>query len=469
MEVTKHVIRTRLEESFPESTPTSEETDLILDPRPSPSWVQSILSRYRFQDIDQAYQHLMRMSEEEIRVLSTRRSRFFLSKIAPALLRSVASTPAPDLTLRNLAKMTSSLGGKGVLWELLESNPPTMQLIVRLCACGSYLVDLLTGSPGMIDELIDSLLLDRLPRIDELNKTMIELTRRTDDLDRIVHEFKRSMHVRVGIRDVMGKESIVDTHRALSDIAEVSIRKILDDEYQSLVTQLGEPDSADHQAGPQYAVLALDKLGGQEPNYHSNVSVFLLFDQDASTRLSSNHPRAEKTSNRHFFEQWAQRFMRRVNRITPLGRLFDLDVRFGPLGKSGVLAMRLDQFTEYFQSGSASVSERQSLCKARPIAGNASFSAKAQQAIQSLISELPFTETDRESMLAARQELQRSASIHNIKRGEGGTVDVEMLVQLLQLKHTRHAPNIFVPGTLESIVQLEKANIILARKCENAL
>lgn len=460
VEVTKHVIRTRLDESFPEPSPTSEESDLILDPRPGSHWMHSILSRYRFQDMDQAYKHLMRMSEEEIRVLSTRRCRYFLSKIAPALLRSIASTPAPDSTLSNLARMTSSLGGKGVLWELLASNPPTMQLIVRLCACGSYLVDLLTGSPGMIDELIDSLLLDRLPRRDELDRIMSELTRNAEDIDRIVHEFKRSMHVRVGIRDVMGKESIVETHRALSDIAEVSLRTILQNEYTSLTELLGDPDLQTGDTEPRYAVFALEKLGGQEPNYHSNFSLFVLFDQDGPTRLSSTHPRAEKTTSRHFYEQWAQRFMRRVNRITPLGRLFDLDVRFGPLGKSGVLAMQLDQFSQYFLSGAASVSERQSLCKARPIAGSDAFCEDALQAIRNLIEVLPFTDDDKQRMMNARQELQQSASINNIKRGEGGTIDVELLVQLLQLQYSREHPSLAVQGTLEAIVQMEKCAVL---------
>ena len=105
----------------------------------------------------------MALGEEKIRFLSTRRCRHFLAAIAPQLLEAIAATPDPDSTLVNLDKVSDSLGGKGVLWELFSFNPPSLRLYVELCAYSQYLSGILTSNPGMIDDLMDSLVLDKLP------------------------------------------------------------------------------------------------------------------------------------------------------------------------------------------------------------------------------------------------------------------------------------------------------------------
>ena len=122
-----------------------------------------VLGKYRFRDVKQAYRNLMALSEEKIRFLSTRRCRHFLAAIASPLLEAVAATADPDAALVNLDKVSDSLGGKGVLWELFSFNPPSLRLYVELCAYSPHLSGILTSNPGMLDGLMDSLVLDRLP------------------------------------------------------------------------------------------------------------------------------------------------------------------------------------------------------------------------------------------------------------------------------------------------------------------
>ena len=50
-----------------------------------------------------------------------------------------------------------------------------------------------------------------------------------------------------------------------------------------------------------------------------------------------------------------------------------------------------------------------------------------------------------------RMRLEETASQRNLKRGPGGTVDTEFLVQMLQLKHGGDDPSIRVPGTLDAL------------------
>ncbi len=459
IDVSRRIIQARLVESFPESLSTSEETDLILDPKPDSLWVEQVLTTHNFKNYNLAYQHLIEMAEEEVAILSTRKCRYYLSRIATSLLKAIAATPDPDETLANLAKMSASLGGKGVLWELVAGNPPTMQLIVRLCATSDYLVGLISQSPGMIDELMDSLLLDHLPRRDELESMLAELCRQTDDIDRNLHSFKNSLHLRVGVRDVLGKDSLIDTHRALSDIVEVCIQRILNDEYESLVANYGKP--CDQHGKPvAYTVVGLGRLGGQEPNYGSDFSVIILFEDEGGTVHDRSGKAGDTTTCRHFFEQLAQRLMRRCNRNHYAGKLFELDVRFGPLGKSGVLAMQLDPFIEYFQSATATTMERLSLCKARPIAGNPEFASKVLQKFSQFVCQAAFEESDMRAVLAYRNSIRQHVAVDNLKHSEGGTLDVECYVQALQIFHAKQYPEILVPGTLEAIRILGRCQII---------
>ena len=122
--------------------------------------------------------------------------------------------------------MSDSLGGKAALWELFSFNRPSLELYVRLCAACPYLAGILTSNPGMIDELMDSMLVEHLPTLAILEESLAELCRGAEDIDPILHSFKNAQHLRVGVRDVVGKDDIRSTHAALADIAEAASSKL---------------------------------------------------------------------------------------------------------------------------------------------------------------------------------------------------------------------------------------------------
>ncbi|MEZ6136247.1 MAG: bifunctional [glutamate--ammonia ligase]-adenylyl-L-tyrosine phosphorylase/[glutamate--ammonia-ligase] adenylyltransferase [Pirellulaceae bacterium] len=442
----------------PPATATLE-TDLILDPQPSAEVIHAVLSPYGFEDCAGAYRNLQQLAVESIRFLSTRRCRHFLSAIAPRLLRSIAETPRPDATLISLANVTESLGGKAVLWELFSASPAAMHLCVRLCACSPYLASILTSNPGMIDELLDSLMLDRIPDRETLGHELDELCRNANDIAPILHSFKNSMHLRVGVRDILGRGTIEQTHMALSDIAEACMEQVVRYEFHRLIHQLGMPTGTDGKAA-EFVVLAVGKLGGREPNYHSDLDVIFLFDQEGMTEALVPNRRFEPTSNRHFFNQLSQRVVHAVTRIGNTGRLYDIDVRLRPLGRSGELAITIDDLREYFARGGGQVWERQALCKARPIWGNPNVQQAAMDCVRDVLTAEEFTGETAAQIYDHRLQLQAGANEANLKRGLGGTMDVEFVVQLLQLAGARKYPQILVPGTLDALMQLGQTGLL---------
>jgi glutamate-ammonia-ligase adenylyltransferase len=61
---------------------------------------------------------------------------------------------------------------------------------------------------------------------------------------------------------------------------------------------------------------------------------------------------------------------------------------------------------------------------------------------------------------AMRLRLEETASKRNLKRGPGGTVDTEFLVQMLQLKHGGADATVRVPGTLDALTALEQGGYL---------
>jgi glutamate-ammonia-ligase adenylyltransferase len=453
-----------LHDAFPADAEPEPEVDLVLDPDPSPAFVHEVLARHGFRDVPQAHRGLVALGEEQVRFLSTRRCRHFLAAIAAPLLAAIARTPDPDATLANLGAVADSLGGKGVLWELFSFHPASLQLTVRLCSSSPFLSRLLVSNPGMIDELLDSLLLERLPTPESLEADLEGLCRNAVDVDAILHAFKASQQLRVGVRDILGRQDAETTTAALAGLAEALVRVVVRREERHLTERLGVP------AGPGGApaaalVLALGKFGGREMNYASDVDVIFLYDHDGT--VVPPRGRSGGTSNAHFFGELAQRTMRIFNTFGPQGRLYEMDSRLRPSGKSGPPAVSLDEFARTFAAdGPAAIWERQALLKARAVVGPPAAVARVQAIIAAATFDRPWTAAEVEGIRRMRYRMEQGARTGNLKRGPGGVVDIEFIVQMLQLVHGGREPAVRSPETLRGLVALHAAGLMTTERFE---
>lgn len=471
----RKVIDHLLHAAFVESDDGNPVTDLILDPKPDADHIRKCLEPFGFRDTAAAYHHLQSLAVESIAFLSTRRCRHFLSAIAPRLLDGIAATPDPDATLISLTNVTDSIGGKAVLWELFSQNPPTQDLALRLCAASPYLTSILTSNPGMIDELLDSLMLGALPSREMLADQMQQLCAGADEIAPILQSFKNSMHLRVGARNILRLDPLRRIHAALSDIAEVCLEQVFEHEYHRLVRQLGVPvafsaaepsgkppqatidqasQSGDSFTSAELVVLAVGKLGGQEPNYHSDIDLIFLFEGEGHTRSLVPDRRFKPTTNRHFFNQLCQRIIHSLTRVGTTGKLYDVDVSLRPLGASGQLVITAQDLEQYFEESGGQVWERLVLCKARPIWGSETGKSAAMQSIQALLRRQPLDAAAATALVKHRMHLQDGAHPDNIKRAIGGTMDIEFAVHALQLATIDSLSDNLRTGTVAAIDQL---------------
>ena len=215
--------------------------DLVLDPEPSAEFIKEVLSPYPFRDHATAYHNLMALAREDFAFLSQARCRHFLAAIAPRLLEAVGRTPDPDMTLTNLEKVSASLGAKAVLWELFNFNPPSLRLYVELCATSQFLSEILINNPGMIDDLVDSLVVDRPLPGAAIKAELAELCKGAEDLAPILWSFRNKEWVRIGTRDILGREPIREVTRELADVAEAIVTQVARDQWQRKVERFGTP------------------------------------------------------------------------------------------------------------------------------------------------------------------------------------------------------------------------------------
>jgi glutamate-ammonia-ligase adenylyltransferase len=451
-----------LHDAFPDDPHPEPEVDLILDPEPDETRIQEVLTAHGFRDIPAARRMLRSLAEEKVRFLSTRRCRHFLAAIAPRLLTAIGHTADPDATLANLDAVADSLGGKGVLWELFSVSPPALDLTVMLCSSSPFLARLLVSNPGMIDELLDSLLIEHLPTPEALDASLAELCHGAVDLQPILHAFKASQQLRVGVRDILGRLDAGEISAALTAIAEATVRAVVAHEEAKLVERLGEPmagqgETVGVRAGP--VVLAMGKFGGREMNYASDIDIIFLYDHDGlSFHTRRTRRSTEATTNAHFFSELAQRTMRVFNTFTPQGRLYDMDSRLRPSGRSGPAAISLDEFERYFAAGGpAAVWERQALVKARVVVGAKPAADRVRRIIHQATYDRRWSPAEMEAIHTMRYRMEEGAKPTNLKRGPGGVVDIEFLAQALQLLHGGGNARLRTTETLPALRALHEA------------
>jgi glutamate-ammonia-ligase adenylyltransferase len=462
LNATWQTLRKLLTSAFVEEVPTTREVDLLLAPSPPAEEKRAALAPFGFEHPEQALTALNDLAREQVPFLSTRRCRHLLASILPQLLAAIAATPLPDRTLDNLVRVSNSLGGKGVLWDLFRFHSPSLQLYVKLCAASPYLSGILTTNPGMLDDLVDSLQLDKLPTRAEMAATLAELCRGVSDTLSVLHDFKNAEHLRLGVRDLLGKEDIDRTHAALADVAEVCLGHVAELEYGRLVEKYGVPaiGPGPYEGEPcRLVVLGLAKLGGREPNYHSHLDLLFLYEADGVTRPGRSR-RSERTANNHFFTQLAQRVIKELTQLTPKGRLYQVETLLRPIGVGGALALPLADFAQHFDSGAAPLWQWLALCQARPVVGEDEIANSAAGLIRQLLMRRPWNDADVTAIRSLRLGLESGAAPTNLKRAAGGSLDVEFLVQMFQLQHAAAQPDVLATNTCTALRVLAAAGVL---------
>jgi glutamate-ammonia-ligase adenylyltransferase len=421
------------------------------------------LEKFGFADANKAYENLLAVRDGESFAPPSAKHLKIMRTLGPALIAEIAKSGAPDQALLNLSRFSHRIGGRSGFLRLLAENPETMRLLITLFADSQFLTELFLTRP----ELIDTLIRVDLTRIDKSKESMMaglsEAVAEQDDIEGKLNVMRRSKteeFIRIGLHDLGGTIDIEPVLEQLSDLADA----VLECALQLTLEELQENFGIIPQG--RFAVLGMGKMGGRELDYNSDLDLVFVYDADEDAN-SSGGARGKLPAH-DFYVRVGQKLITYLSAPTEEGIAYKIDMQLRPSGKAGPLVSSLEAFRDYHRT-SSQLWERQSLIKARYVAGDRSLGKileklAADFAYGSGLSREGVGEIHHLRMRMERELAGESDSHFNLKKGRGGIVDIEFLTQMLQLAHGVRHPSLRCQATLKALKALHQQRILKKRE-----
>jgi [glutamine synthetase] adenylyltransferase / [glutamine synthetase]-adenylyl-L-tyrosine phosphorylase len=209
----------------------------------------------------------------------------------------------------------------------------------------------------------------------------------------------------------------------------------------------------------------MGKLGGREMTASSDLDLIVVYDYD-SAHPDSDGPRPLPGSQ--YFARFTQRLINALTTPTNYGRLYDVDMRLRPSGRSGPLATSLSGFANY-QRDEAWTWEHMALTRARVVSGPPDLAARVEAVIRTVLCtprNARTTALDTVEMRRAIAAEKGDAARWDIKYAAGGLVDIEFIAQYLQLVHAAAQPAILDTQTAGALEKAARHGILAAEEAD---
>ena len=384
--------------------------DRFLTEKPDSEFSRGFAGRFQLENVENALRILRRLMYGTTllgRKEYPERTRMLFRKIAEPFLEEIAFTVAPDLALAHCERTLSSFPSPDTMYTLCaERNFRTA--FVKLCAESGMLSNRFALSPDLAEMILTG-----------INGIMNDDAIPDPHLPAI-HQWKTREECKAAVRYILRERGEQSLFRSLSEIADRTLSLLYENERKKLKL----PGSL------RFCVLGLGKLGGLEIGFGSDLDVVFLYE-------TKKKAEAEKC------EQLATQIMTMCSRTVAAGKLYDIDARLRPEGRNAPIAVAKTQYLEYLHHRS-SLWERQSLTRARFVAGNEGFCEAVLKAMHETVYRVPLPNGWTQEIFSMRLRTEArsrtaSADYFDVKLGAGGMMDAEFAIQAIQLSRRVNA------------------------------
>jgi glutamine synthetase adenylyltransferase len=374
-------------------------------------------------------------------------------RFAPTLADALQRAPDPDRLLVNCDRWLESLGATLTYYRLFAETPHALKPVLAVLGASDYMADTLLQNPELSEILLDVRLLTRPRTRADMRRDLSRLLRACTSywmqLDRL-RAFKQQEYLRITALDLLGKATLTETMRALSDLADVCADAALEASHRELAAQQGV--AGEH----GFCILAMGKWGGRELNYSSDIDPIFLY-RDAPRLVGAKDPT-------QYLLKLAEMVVKALSEPMRRGIVFRVDMRLRPEGRVGTLARSVSSALHYYETW-AEPWERQAMLKARPCAGDLQVGEQFLERLQPWLYRPSLSETDFAEIVRLRERAEAQARARNayetdLKNGWGGIRDIEFSVQALQLMLGGRLPRLRTPATLDALQRLKHARIL---------
>ncbi|HLW35500.1 MAG TPA: bifunctional [glutamate--ammonia ligase]-adenylyl-L-tyrosine phosphorylase/[glutamate--ammonia-ligase] adenylyltransferase [Chthoniobacterales bacterium] len=330
------------------------------------------------------------------------RTKQVFAKLRPALLAQIGTSADPDATLNRFVRFVEAYGLRGLLFELLATNPTLLELLTKALDRSRFAADLLIRRPQLLEEVTRDKSFNQPRSVEDHLARLGTFGARAAKLDP-VRAYRQRQTLRIIMRDVLGVAEAETIFSELSDLAEACVR--------FTNNLLG---------GQSLTIVALGKFGGRDLNYGADLDVIFIGDD---TRA-------------------AQNLITATAQPTSEGMIASLDARLRPDGEKGALVAPLVAYESYYRDR-AQLWEIQALTRARPISGSSQNAyLDLVQTIWRNSGQQPDLFLKIDNMLdRIHRERSSGSEFLDFKTGVGGMIEAEFLVQALQMRSGTWEPN----------------------------
>jgi len=401
-------------------------------------------------------------------------SRQRLAAVVSRVLPALKAYPAPARVLHGVLPVLRAVGRRSAYLALLTENPSALERLLTLADRSEFVIRQVAEHPLLLDELLDSRIFDNPPSRTELEQVLQDTLERQAGGDaegrlEAIRLFQRAALFRIAVADRLGHLPLMKVSDRLTDTAELILQLALDTAWSELIERFGEPMCGEDSGarGVEFAIIGYGKLGGLELGYGSDLDLVFLHDSSGPHQETTG---PSKVDNGRFFARLVQRLIHFLSIQTGSGRLYEVDTRLRPSGRSGLPVPSLDSFLPY-QRDRAWVWEHQALLRSRAVAG----SVRVGGAFEEIRREVLIHHVDRDNLkreiVAMRQRMRHELSLSkaeefDLKQDPGGLSDIEFLVDYWVLAHAREFPDLVkFPDKVRQLEELENTGLVSPERC----
>ncbi|MEM6973567.1 MAG: bifunctional [glutamine synthetase] adenylyltransferase/[glutamine synthetase]-adenylyl-L-tyrosine phosphorylase [Pseudomonadota bacterium] len=408
---------------------------------------QSALAEAGFAQPDDAARLLGRWRSGHVAATRSSRARTLYETLEPRLISGLSGAASPDDALNAFERFIDGLPAGVQVFSLLSANPGLMTVLIDVMAASPPLAQHLGRNPAALEALIARDFFDRPPGRDTATAGLEGELAGIDDLERALDRARVWMHeshFRISVQVLRGRLDASDAGRAYSAVADACLAGLAPRVAGDMARRYGLPP------GRGMVVLALGKLGTQEMTSGSDLDLITVYDAGAAEQSEGQKPLAPAA----YYPRLTKALVSALTAPTAEGRLYEVDMRLRPSGRSGPVAVSLASFRRY-NAEEAAVWEHMALSRARVVAvlpgdmGHDAATALAAD-VRAVIAKAMAARasTPAETMAEAAAMRARLIEAHGTERGRpwilkyaaGGVMEIEFLAQAGGLVTHQPAP-----------------------------
>ncbi|MER5172572.1 glutamine-synthetase adenylyltransferase [Thioclava kandeliae] len=361
--------------------------------------------------------------------LRSARARGIFARIEPEILRKLQRAADFEEALGQFDTFLRGLPAGVQLFSLFEANPQLIDLLVDICGTSPMLANYLSQNPGVLDAVIGGSFFEAWPGIARLEADLDATLARASDYENALDQARRwakEWRFHVGVHHLRGLIEASEASKYFADIAGVAIERLWPVVCDEFARKYGP------QPGRGACVMSMGSLGAERLTAASDLDLIVIYDA-AGVEMSEG---PKPLPSRQYFARLTQALITAVSAQLPQGRLYEVDMRLRPSGRSGPVATSLEAFTTY-QMEEAWVWEHLALTRARPITGDPSLAADLEYQRREVLRArgrdarvIPDLREMRARIFAAKP----SDDPWEVKTGPGRLQDIELFAQSLALR-----------------------------------